>query len=78
MIGEAVAKAMSGREDAPDHILLVETEGRPWYLWPLKEGADVYPNQRLLGRGFVTLLRRVEVAATHDGPRAAAHTAHPK
>jgi hypothetical protein len=47
-IREAVAKAVVSRDDVPDRIFLAETETRPWFVWALKEGADVYPSQRLL------------------------------
>lgn len=47
-IGVAFSRAIAGRNDVPDSAFLAETEGRPWYVWTLKEGADVYPSQRLL------------------------------
>jgi hypothetical protein len=48
VIGDVVSEALTGRDDTPDHVFLVETAGRPWYIWTLKEGTDVYPSQRLL------------------------------
>ena len=44
----SVSLALAGRDDVPDSVFLVDTAGgRPWYLWALKEGADLYPCQRL-------------------------------
>lgn len=47
VVGDAVAKALATCPEPPDRVYLVETDGRPWYLYRLKEGADIYPNPRL-------------------------------
>jgi hypothetical protein len=46
-IGMSVAATLLGRFDVPDHIFLVETEGKS-IIWTLKQGVDIYPCQRLL------------------------------
>lgn len=47
VVGDAAAKALASCPEPPDRVYLVETDGRPWYLFRLKEGADIYPNPRL-------------------------------
>jgi hypothetical protein len=37
-VGDAVEHVLAEREDAPDIIILVETDGGPWYGWVLKDG----------------------------------------
>jgi len=47
VVGEAAATALANCPEPPDRVYLVETDGRPWYLYRLKEGADIYPSARL-------------------------------
>lgn len=47
VVGAAAARALASCPEPPDRVYLVETDGRPWYLYRLKEGADLYPNARL-------------------------------
>jgi hypothetical protein len=46
-IGHALAAALVNEQHPPDYVYLVETDGRPWYVYILKEGADIYPHPRL-------------------------------
>jgi hypothetical protein len=40
-IFDAAKQVMSERDDAPDILVVVETDGSPWYGWVMKEGAHV-------------------------------------
>jgi hypothetical protein len=55
VIAKAFVQALGERTDPPDRVFLVETEGRPWYLWTLKEVEDVYPSPRLQQIGSVKI-----------------------
>jgi len=38
VVYQALAPALSERDDSPDIVVLVETDGDPWHGWILKEG----------------------------------------
>ncbi len=39
---QAIAKELCPRNDSPEEIYLVETEIKPWVVWVLKEGKNLY------------------------------------
>jgi hypothetical protein len=47
-IGRSFGRAVSARDDAPDHVFLVETELQPWNAWTLEDRAEIYPHPRLV------------------------------
>jgi hypothetical protein len=39
LVLRALAAALPARQDQPDTVVLVETDGSPWFGWVLKDGA---------------------------------------
>ncbi len=43
VVARAAVQTLTGRDDEPDEVYLVETEGKPWALWIIKRGDERWP-----------------------------------